>query len=206
MVAGCLCGLILISVAVPRLIAAVSAEISVLVPTARQGPGSDVGGGPADRVALAEAWAQRAVDWWGEADSLRPLVLATLEHARLVGTKDETARRRKFSEAERYLWQSVRSRPVDPWAWAELASLSHRLAGPSPSAVARLRLSFLSNPNVRKLHIWRLERARRLKPYWTDQFRDLVRQQVLWRPPRLKSDGFNAHTLGIDTTPAPRPF
>ncbi len=69
--------------------------------------------------------------------------------------------------------------PSDTHAWAIFALLSQLAHGPSAQVVDALQLSVCTGPANRKLIFWRLGMAALNHGYWTMEFVDYIRRQIL---------------------------
>jgi hypothetical protein len=162
-----LLGVIVVSLALPRTLAAWNAlEAQSAIEKLQTGkPPSD------EELAVGVRGLKRALEWTPSARRATDLALLRLEQASRL-SKEDSARLPLLNEAERYLVEGLLASPANGFAWLRLAIVRELREAPPRDIAAALAQSVDMAPSMRKL--W-LPRAMMLLAYW----RDLTFEELL---------------------------
>jgi len=170
-VVGCLVGVALLVLGIPRMIAGFQAITSSDVQWALES------GRPVapERIAAAVAALSDASGWEpsAERDGLRGFLLIRQAEATPPGPEREQL----YADALAAMERGVAFGPVQPHAWVSLAVLRER-AGNVQGAVAALRMSMLSGAFEPRLMLWRLRVGVRLRAAIDEETLSLLRRQI----------------------------
>jgi len=185
-------GLILLTLAVPRTIAAFlvfpgSQTVNIL----RMGETVD---DKTLKVLIASR--QRAAGWVETASIWNDLALAELAAA-----ETDDIDRQHVRQASEYFEKSLRLAPARPYAWARRAHAELQMYGPSEAAASALTMSMLTARYEPELIFARLWMSVMTWPHFADGDRELVLDQIrlAWRqsPDQMLSIAMDARRIEI---------
>ena len=185
-------GLILLTLAVPRTIAAfLLFPGSQTVDSLRMGETVDD-----QTLKVLIASRHQAAGWIESASIWRDLALAELAAAESDGTD-----RQRVLQASEYFEKSLRLAPAKPYAWARRAYTELVMYGPSETAASTLTMSMLTARYEPNLIFARLWMSFTTWPHFASGDRELVLDQVrlAWRqsPDQMLGIALDAGRIGI---------
>lgn len=189
-----LLGLLLITLAYPRLMGAMTAVTAnpTLERIRKYEPVT-----PKD-LSLLITTQEQSLGWWSSPRRWADLGLATLMLANR--TADDTERKTLYRKADAALRQALSRAPSNAFAWSRLGFVDMKLNGPSPASAHFLRLAIEHAPHNPKLAFTRLELCLIAWKYFEKSDHGILFDQIrfAWKlnPKRLARVAHRLHRTG----------